>query len=349
MPDVERGISGATITTFGDALWWAVVRITTVSFAIVGQQGLASLGTFNQQENNLERAFSDAAAYVQTIVSPEETQAVVDSAFRIAITRLQPTVIVLPHDVQGMAAVDPTPAHWVSWSSSGAPSTAILPSAQEPESSPRCAEKTSCRPMFRTTRSNSDCSDRCDTLVLIGTNYPYGEFLPETGHARAIQIDLKPEQLGLRYPTEVNLWGDAKATLVALLLRGRKGWLWGTSTKSPPVSTMRCQGERLVYRAGREAGVRLLGLSPGDTVLDLGCGTGLNFGRLADAVGPGGTVIGLDRSPAMLRMARRRVDSNGWRTVRLVEADATRFDPRRSRACCRRHGSPLVRVGVRGC
>jgi len=85
-------------------------------------------------------------------------------------------------------------------------------------------------------------------------------------------------------------------------------------------------GERLVYRAGREAGVRLLGLTPGDTVLDLGCGTGLNFGRLVDAVGPGGTVIGLDRSPAMLRMARRRVDSNGWSTVRVVEADATRFD-----------------------
>ncbi|MEO9180538.1 MAG: thiamine pyrophosphate-binding protein, partial [Acidimicrobiales bacterium] len=44
--------------------------------AIVGQQGLNSLGTFNQQENNLERTFADVAVYVQTIVSPEQAQAV---------------------------------------------------------------------------------------------------------------------------------------------------------------------------------------------------------------------------------------------------------------------------------
>ncbi|TDW28727.1 class I SAM-dependent methyltransferase [Cryobacterium psychrophilum] len=86
-------------------------------------------------------------------------------------------------------------------------------------------------------------------------------------------------------------------------------------------------GERFVYRAGREAGVTLLGLRRGDTVLDLGCGTGLNLALLVDAVGPSGTVIALDRSPAMLRMARNRVESNRWSTVRLFEADATTFAP----------------------
>lgn len=86
-------------------------------------------------------------------------------------------------------------------------------------------------------------------------------------------------------------------------------------------------GERVVYRAGRECGVALLGLRPGDTVLDLACGTGLNFALLVDAVGPAGAVIGLDRSREMLEMARRRVKSNGWTNVRLVEADATTFDP----------------------
>jgi len=86
-------------------------------------------------------------------------------------------------------------------------------------------------------------------------------------------------------------------------------------------------GERIVYRAGRERGVALLNLRPGDTVLDLGCGTGLNFALLVDAVGPSGTVIGLDRSPEMLRMARRRVQASGWTSVRTVEADATTFDP----------------------
>ena len=86
-------------------------------------------------------------------------------------------------------------------------------------------------------------------------------------------------------------------------------------------------GEHLVYRAGRERGVSLLKLLPGDTVLDLGCGTGLNFALLARAVGPSGRVIGLDRSPEMLNMARRRVRANEWAHVRLIEADATTFDP----------------------
>ncbi|MEH0108902.1 thiamine pyrophosphate-requiring protein [Tersicoccus sp. MR15.9] len=56
----------------------------------------------------------------------------------------------------------------------------------------------------------------CDTLFLVGANFPYGEFLPKTGQARGVQIDLVPANLSLRYPMEVNLLGDAKATLAAL-------------------------------------------------------------------------------------------------------------------------------------
>ncbi|OMH36918.1 thiamine pyrophosphate-requiring protein [Tersicoccus sp. Bi-70] len=56
----------------------------------------------------------------------------------------------------------------------------------------------------------------CDTLFLVGANFPYGEFLPKTGQARGVQIDLAPANLSLRYPMEVNLLGDAKATLTAL-------------------------------------------------------------------------------------------------------------------------------------
>src|SRR5665213_1607226 len=70
--------------------------------AIIGQQGLNALGTFTQQESNLERVLADVAVYVQTIVSPEQAQAVVDTAFRTARVRLGPAVIILPHDVQGM-------------------------------------------------------------------------------------------------------------------------------------------------------------------------------------------------------------------------------------------------------
>lgn len=59
----------------------------------------------------------------------------------------------------------------------------------------------------------------CDTLLMVGTSFPYAEFLPESGQARAVQIDIDAANLGLRYPTEVNLHGDARATLEALRQR----------------------------------------------------------------------------------------------------------------------------------
>jgi pyruvate dehydrogenase (quinone) len=62
-----------------------------------------------------------------------------------------------------------------------------------------------------------DMMQNCDTLLMVGSNFPYTEFLPPTGAARGVQIDLKPRHLSLRYPMEVNLWGDARTTLAALL------------------------------------------------------------------------------------------------------------------------------------
>ncbi len=81
-------------------------------------------------------------------------------------------------------------------------------------------------------------------------------------------------------------------------------------------------GERPVYRAGRVLGVTDLELRPGDRVLDIGCGTGLNFPLLHDAVGPSGAIVGVDASSAMLARARARRKNRGWRNVNLVEADA---------------------------
>ncbi len=57
----------------------------------------------------------------------------------------------------------------------------------------------------------------CDTLFMIGSSFPYAEFLPEEGQARGVQIDIEAKSLGLRYPMEVNLHGDAQQTLQALL------------------------------------------------------------------------------------------------------------------------------------
>lgn len=57
----------------------------------------------------------------------------------------------------------------------------------------------------------------CDTLLMVGSSFPYSEFLPEEGKARGIQIDLDGRMLGIRYPMEVNLQGDSKETLRALI------------------------------------------------------------------------------------------------------------------------------------
>ncbi|TDK34316.1 thiamine pyrophosphate-requiring protein [Rhizobium deserti] len=57
----------------------------------------------------------------------------------------------------------------------------------------------------------------CDTLLMIGSGFPYSEFLPPDGQAKAVQIDLKADMLSLRYPMDVNLVGDAADTLKALL------------------------------------------------------------------------------------------------------------------------------------
>lgn len=65
-----------------------------------------------------------------------------------------------------------------------------------------------------------------------------------------------------------------------------------------------------------------LALRPGDFVLDVGCGTGLSFPLLRDAVGPGGAVIGVEQSPDMLGHARQRIVAAGWNNVMLIEAAA---------------------------
>jgi pyruvate dehydrogenase (quinone) len=67
------------------------------------------------------------------------------------------------------------------------------------------------------TKASWDLMLECDTLLMVGSSFPYTEFLPKVGQARGVQIDLDPGMLGLRYPMEVNLIGDAAVTLAALL------------------------------------------------------------------------------------------------------------------------------------
>jgi len=75
----------------------------------------------------------------------------------------------------------------------------------------------------------------------------------------------------------------------------------------------------------RREGIDALRLRRGDTVVELGCGTGHNLPLLVDAVGPEGRVVGVDLTDAMLAQARRRVERAGWRNVELVHSDAAEF------------------------
>ncbi|HVO89048.1 MAG TPA: thiamine pyrophosphate-requiring protein, partial [Casimicrobiaceae bacterium] len=66
------------------------------------------------------------------------------------------------------------------------------------------------------TRASYELMQNCDTLLMVGSDFPYAEFLPEEGHARGVQIDIDARRLSLRYPMEVNLVGESAATLAQL-------------------------------------------------------------------------------------------------------------------------------------
>ena len=67
------------------------------------------------------------------------------------------------------------------------------------------------------TKASWEMMDNCDTLLMIGSSFPYSEYLPEPGKARGVQIDIDGKMLSLRYPMEVNLLGTSKDTLKALI------------------------------------------------------------------------------------------------------------------------------------
>lgn len=82
----------------------------------------------------------------------------------------------------------------------------------------------------------------------------------------------------------------------------------------------------LIFPPARRRAVAALELKPGDTVLEIGAGTGRNFPYLIEAVGLSGTVIGVDASPGMLAEARKLIERRGWSNVELLQQDATQLE-----------------------
>src|ERR1700761_1536576 len=79
-------------------------------------------------------------------------------------------------------------------------------------------------------------------------------------------------------------------------------------------------------QAQRLQAVQALGLRPGDSVVDIACGTGLNFSLIEQAIGPGGRIVGVDLTEAMLDQAQQRIETNDWHNISLVHVDAAEFD-----------------------
>ena len=133
------------------------------------------------------------------------------------------------------------------------------------------------------TRASYEMMQGCDTLLTVGSSFPYTQFLPELDQARAVQIDLDGGLVGLRYPNEVNLVGDAATTLQALLpalnRKADRSWRekvesdvahwWGvierqSTTEADPVNPM-----RLVWE--------LNGRIPDDTIVTSDSGSAANW------------------------------------------------------------------------
>jgi pyruvate dehydrogenase (quinone) len=136
---------------------------------------------------------------------------------------------------------------------------------------------------FLGTRPSWDLMKNCDTLLMVGTAFPYSEFLPDPGAARGVQIDIDGSRLSLRYPMEVNLVGDSATALRALLPmlkqkeesswirgieRGIREW-WDTLKKRAMVSAEPLNPQRVFW----ELSPRL----PDNAILTADSGTVANW------------------------------------------------------------------------
>jgi pyruvate dehydrogenase (quinone) len=244
--------------------------------AIVGQQARAALGGHYQQEVDLQVLFKDvASAYVHTCMVPAQARHLIDRSLRIARALKTVVTIIVPNDVQEMAAVAKPPrAHGTVHSGPGFEAPRVVPQEEDLR---RAAEVLNAgrkvailagAGALEATDEVMEVADvlgagvakallgkaalpdnlpyvtgsigllgtepsdwmmrHCDTLLMIGSRFPYSEFLPEEGQARGVKIDLDPKMLSIRYPMEAVLTGDAAATLRALLphleRKGHRGW-----------------------------------------------------------------------------------------------------------------------------
>lgn len=232
--------------------------------AITGHTFHDLIGTHYQQDVNLDKLFSDVAAYSERVMGPAHVGNVVDEAIKLAISRRTVAHVTIPKDVQdwsadGLGSKANVPGHSGDLYSDPLPlpprsllekAAAVLNGGSKiailagrgclgaREEIIQLAERLAApiiKPLLGKgvvpddhplttggigllgTAPSQEALERCDTLIIAGSSFPYMEFYPKPGQARAIQIDLDASRIGLRYPVEVGLVGQCWDVLRALL------------------------------------------------------------------------------------------------------------------------------------
>ncbi|MGB7189613.1 MAG: thiamine pyrophosphate-binding protein [Acidobacteriaceae bacterium] len=243
--------------------------------AITGMQHSDLIGTFTQQDVELDKLFMNVAVYNQRVMNGAHMESVADLAIRTALTQRGVAHITIPVDVQvesmkkGRTERNPVhhtsaiPANFQQLPSRvefehaadilnrgkriailagqgalhatdeleqmaeklGAPIIKpLLGKASVPDDSPYTTGGIG----LLGTEPSQDALEDCDTLFMVGTSFPYIEFLPQPGSVKCVQIDIDPQRISLRYPVDVGLVGDSKnclRALMPLLKQHKKGFL----------------------------------------------------------------------------------------------------------------------------
>ena len=121
------------------------------------------------------------------------------------------------------------------------------------------------------------------------------------------------------HPRVINLAAQNDSQIFQRLAR------WLTPNRSGALLQYRSRAnvydfELALFEPVRERAIELLRIGSGDTVLDIGCGTGLSFPAIEKSIGPSGAIVGIEQSPEMLNLARARATENGWQNVTLLSA-----------------------------
>lgn len=243
--------------------------------AITGMQHSDLIGTFTQQDVELDKLFIDVTEYNERVMNGAHMESVADLAIRTAIAKRGVAHITIPVDVQVQEAkkgrTERNPAHHTSAVPAyfervpsemelehaaqvlnrgkkiailagqgaldatqeleevaeilGAPIVkALLGKAAVPDDSPYTTGGIG----LLGTEPSQDALEGCDTFFMVGTSFPYIEFMPAPGAAKCVQIEINPQRISLRHPADVGLVGDSKTclrALIPLLKQHDKGFL----------------------------------------------------------------------------------------------------------------------------